>query len=247
MITLYKLYDLTGYHPHSRTKWLKDKFSNTTKEAKSIQIRDYEEAYDILRFNSKNPNLENLHLYFPEQNIPAIVKSHSDQMIDIMNKDKEEEFKIITKNCSNCFYNGIDNLCDCMLECIEFNRHIPAIKKELLPMITKGDFEVIKNSFDDLIEMIHGLEQRLLILEKRTELPRRSFRNEVISKVNEIARKLNKHQHEVYKEVYQGFDVRHGITNATKNKDLKISYLEWYDKHDYLPKLLNYIKEIYKI
>ncbi len=246
MITLYKLYDLTGYHPHSKSAWLRKHFGYTTKEAKTIQIRDYEKAFDILRNNSKTPNLNNLHLYFPEQNIPAI--PHSEQMIDIMNKDREEEFKTVIKNCSNCLYNGEDNLCDCSLECIDFNRHVPGMKvKNVLPMITKDDYEVLKNSFDDLLEMYRGLEQRLLILEKRTELPERSYRNEVIALVNEIAHKQNKDQQSLYKSIYKAFDHTMNISEQTKSKDTKISYLEWYDKNGYLPKLLNFIRREFKV
>lgn len=246
MITLYKLYDLTGYHPHSRTKWTRKHFHITTKESKQVSYEGYDEAAQILKMVSKKPDYKGLLHYF--SNCGIKLSSHSEQMIDIMNKDKEEEFKTFIRNCSNCLYNGEDNLCNCDLECIDFNRHIPMMKvKNLLPMITKDDYAVLKNCFDDLLEMYQGLEQRLLIVEKRTELPKRAFRIEVINAVSEICRKNNRKQKEVYKEVYQGFDVRHGITNETKNKELKISYLEWYDKHDYLPKLLNYIKEIYKI
>lgn len=255
MITIYQLYSLTGYHPHSRTKWTKKHFHITTKESKQVIYESYDEAAQYLQVVSKKPNYKGLLHYFPNTSIHN--ETHQEQtnriigknqLIDRMNKDKEEEFKTFIRNCSNCLYNGEDNLCNCDLECIDFNRHIPMMKvKNLLPMITKDDYAVLKNCFDDLLEMYQGLEQRLLIVEKRTELPKRAFRIEVINAVSEICRKNNRKQKEVYKEVYQGFDVRHGITNETKNKELKISYLEWYDKHDYLPKLLNYIKEIYKI
>ena len=239
MITLYKLYDLTGYHPHSRRAWLRKHFGYTTKEAKTIQINDLSRAYECLKNNSRKPNFDGLHIYFPNE-------SHSNQMIDIMNKDREEEFKIVIRNCSNCLYNGEDNLCDCSLECIDFYRHVPGMKvKNVLPGITKDDYEVLKNSFDDLLEMYQNQERRLLVLEKRLELPKRAFRNEIINAINTICHKEHREQHTVYKEVYQGFDIRYGLKDKTKN--IKTTYLEWYDQNDYLPRLLNYIKEVYKV
>lgn len=244
MITIYQLYNLTGYHPHSRTKWTRKYFHITTKESKQVGYEGYEEAYELLKMVSKKPDYKGLLHYFSTRGI----ESHSDQMINIMNKNKEEEFKTIIKQCSNCFYFGVDKMCDCSQECISFNRWLPAKKlQSILPGITKDDYTVLKNCFDDLLEMYQELEQKLLVIEKRLELPQRSFRNEVISKVNEIARKLNKPQKEIYKEVYQSFDARLKITNETKNKDTKISYLEWYDKHGFMPMLLNYIKEVYKV
>lgn len=269
MITLYGLYNLTGYHPHSRTKWTKKHFNITTKESKQVAYEDYLEVKELLIRVSKKPDLENLRILFhiPFENnaypSPSMVKglefekniikfpehkpeSHSEQMIDIMNKDRKEEFKTIIKNCSNCLYNGENNLCDCDLECIDFNRHVPGMKvKNLLPGITKDDYEVLKNSFDDLLEMYQNQERRLLILEKRLELPKRAFRNEIINAINTICHKEHREQHTIYKEVYQGFDIRYGLKDKTKN--IKTTYLEWYDQNDYLPRLLNYIKEVYKV
>ena len=93
--------------------------------------------------------------------------------------------------------------------------------------------------------MYQNQERRLLILEKRLELPKRAFRNEIINAINTICHKEHREQHTVYKEVYQGFDIRYGLKDKTKN--IKTTYLEWYDQNDYLPRLLNYIKEVYKV
>ena len=222
MITIYQLYSLTGYHPHSRTKWTKKHFHITTKESKQVGYEGYDEAYELLKMVSKKPDFVGLHNYFKE----GKSESHSEQLIDIMNKQVEEELKSFPANIRN----GLN------------------LKPDgFIPMITKDDYEVLKNSFDDLLEMYRGLEQRLLILEKRTELPERSYRNEVIALVNEIAHKQNKDQQSLYKSIYKAFDHTMNISEQTKSKDTKISYLEWYDKNGYLPKLLNFIRREFKV
>lgn len=246
MITLYQLFDLTGYHQHSKARWFKIHFAHTTKEAKTIEIRDYQLALNYLRFNSKKPDIEWLKTFFSDEPKPAdvtIIATPKEQ-------EPEIEFTVTIHTCIGCFY-GSTGKCLCSAECKDFSRWLPMRKepvvgdKDFVPMITRDDYEVLMDSFKDLMEMLNKYEQRLLTLEKRTELPKRAFRTEVINLVNDIAHKYHKSQQELYKEIYQGFDARYNLKDTTKH--LKTTFLEWYDKNGYMPKLLNYIKETYKV
>jgi hypothetical protein len=249
MITLYKLFDLTGIHQHSKTRWFRKNFGYTTKQAKSVEFVSYKIAYDFLVAHSKKPDVTRLYKFFPES-INAIQsnditpntiklefekKSEESKMLEIKASESDEKCKICQKfNGKVCWTEG---------HCMDYDEFLE--REPELPKITKDDYKVLTNSFDDLVEMIHLLEQRILILEKRLELPQRSFRNEVITLVNDIARKHNRKQRDVYKEVYQGFDSRFNLKEKTKH--IETSYLEWYDKNEFMPKLLNYIKETYKV
>jgi len=197
MITAYHLFDFTGQHKSSRSRWLMRYFNLTSRQAKLEKIYEHEDAEELLKRSCRNPRLADLEDYY---------NTHP------------TEFKL------------------------------PEVKQEpTIPLMSKSDYEILKDSFDDLLEMYHNVEQRLLVLEKRTELPKRGYRIEIINIVNDIAKNFHKSQQELYKEIYKGFDARFNISTETKKKETTITYMEWYDKHDYLPKLLNYIKNIYKV
>jgi len=238
MITLYKLFDLTGIHPHSKTRWFRKNFGYTTKQAKSVEFVSYKIAYDFLVAHSKKPDVAELYKFFPES----------------INAIQTPELIFEKKTCTTCqhFLTGVclsGQTCNNnqFWKTIEMELVQPTPMSTFIPEITKEDYEILKNSFDDLLEMYRGLEARVLIIEKRTELPKRAYRIEVINLINEIARKHNKSQQSLYTDIYKGFDSRYNISDETKKKETKMTYMEWYDKHDYLPKLLNYIKETYKL
>jgi len=245
MITLYQLYDLTGYHKNSKARWFLGHFGYSTKTAKKTIIKDYDIAYMHLTDFSKKPNLEKLKTFFPDEFKPLDVKVIADKPKE---QEPEIEFSVFIKSCGNCFYQ--EATCLCKIDCKDFDRWLPGKIKtieepDFIPQINRDDYKVLLDSFEDIVEMLQKYETRLLSLEKRLELPKRAFRTEVINLVNDIARKYHKPQQELYKEIYQGFDSRYNLKETTRH--IKTTFLEWYDKNDYMPKLLNYIKETYKI
>lgn len=272
MITAYRLFDYTGFHKNSRSRWLQKHFGLKSKGAKCLQIPKVNTAVTILIHSKVRINDELLTKLRAEINdsstdLTKLMLTSPDQMKNTLRKigvkpdvkivEEDPEFTLFTKSCNNCMY-FLNCSCTCVLKCDDFHFWIPKLskhenfivdspKKEFIPEITKDDYEILKNSFDDLLEMYRGLEQRLLIIEKRTELPERSYRNEIIALINEIAHKQNQDQQSLYKSIYKAFDHSLNISEHTKHKDLKISYLEWYDKNGYLPKLLNFIRKEFKV
>ena len=229
MITAYQLFDFTGYHEHSRSRWLRNNGFTNCSTAKNIQISDVTIAIKILEKNSKEWSEENNERFitFFVNNTVLQTNLFPISGTGYLDKQKEKYDNLITRSS------------------LKGPTYIEG------PKLDPKEPTIFNNSsFDpdwvkDLYAMFELLEKRVLTLENIISLPQRSFRNEIIETVNRIAKVQHKQQRTIYTEAYKQFDFVHGIKKS--DQVIETTRLDWYDKHGHLPKMLYIIKQLYSV
>ena len=165
MITAYSLFDYTGFHNNSRSRWLQKHFALNSEQARSYQITLTSTAVTHLIQSRVRINDELLTKLRSEINNPSeVILAIPEQFKDTLKKigvnpdakivEEEPEFILFTKSCEGCVYMEGSNNCQCSIECKNFRYWMPAFKQmekpKFVPEITMSDYEILLDSFRDV-------------------------------------------------------------------------------------------------